>query len=129
MAIKPIIFDNADSKNHLDHKLLLKALKDEDGRISHIWIDYGVGEWPDNEEVEMTEAAIRSFIKNKNGKYIEIEVDWKLSGHMYRGAIHETATDCGNCNGARCDDEFDKITGQQYQWACRKKYSYYAKLK
>jgi hypothetical protein len=26
-----------------------------------------------------------------------------LSGHMYRGSAHETDSDCGNCDGARCE--------------------------
>lgn len=26
------------------------------------------------------------------------------SGHMYRNSPYETSSDCGNCDGARCDD-------------------------
>jgi hypothetical protein len=26
-----------------------------------------------------------------------------MSGHMYRGSAHETDSDCGNCDGARCE--------------------------
>ena len=27
----------------------------------------------------------------------------ELSGHYYRNASHESADDCGNCDGANCD--------------------------
>ena len=113
----------------LDHETLLRALKDEDGTTLEIFVNYEVGEWRHCDSVEMNEDAIRDFIKDKNGQKIEIVIDWELSGHMYRGSVHETATDCGNCGGTRCDDEFDRNTGQQIQWACRKVYSYWANLK
>ena len=31
----------------------------------------------------------------------------EYSGHMYRGAIHETSNSCGNCDGANCADDDD----------------------
>jgi len=36
----------------------------------------------------------------------------QLTGHMYRGSIEETDSDCGNCDGARCE-------------YCTELYSYY----
>lgn len=39
-----------------------------------------------------------------------------LTGHVYRNSPYETASDCGNCDGARCDScktrYYSSITGE-----------------
>lgn len=32
-----------------------------------------------------------------------MDVTKHMSGHMYRGSAHETDSDCGNCDGGRCE--------------------------
>lgn len=35
--------------------------------------------------------------------YFRVELSTHMSGHLYRGSAMETDSDCGNCDGGRCD--------------------------
>ena len=34
---------------------------------------------------------------------MDICIETILTGHMHRNSPYETSSDCGNCDGARCD--------------------------
>lgn len=44
-----------------------------------------------------------------------------LTGHMHYGSPYETSSDCGNCDGARCDrcrEAYD-VYDENYDWIGR----------
>lgn len=42
----------------------------------------------------------------------------KYTGHMYRNSPYETDSDCGNCNGARCENCIIKFVSTETNKVC-----------
>ena len=47
-------------------------------------------------------------------EYVFKELSMCLSGHCYRGSSSETDSDCGNCDGGRCDSCHEVYTVTSY---------------
>ena len=116
-----------DNLEDIIHPMLVKALKEslhpESLGIGRRWLS-------EYHEIALTEEAILEYLKGTE-RYIEIDVDYHLSGHMMyhldMGHVSDIRT-CGSCDGARCDDEYDR-DGEQIARACRKIYTYRATVK
>ena len=52
--------------------------------------------WPEG-------SSLLDLSADMGGDTYEARFGMSLSGHLYRGAPHETDNSCGNCDGARCE--------------------------
>lgn len=64
----------------------------------------------------MYETESKTWINEygEEEKYAFKELSMCLSGHYHRGSSIETDSDCGNCDGSRCDSCHEVYTVTSY---------------